>query len=92
MNWRCTLPESTLPDTGTDAPASVQTIYCPYADRDIPISESTAEHIIPLALGGLNTFTLPVSANFNSQVGSEIDGALANDFLVMCRRDKHGAR
>jgi len=92
VNWPCTLPESTLPDSGTDAPASVRTIYCPYADRDIPIRESTPEHIIPLALGGLNTFTLPVSANFNSQVGSEIDGALANDFLVMCRRDKHGAR
>ena len=92
VNWRCTLPESTLRDPGTDAPASVQTIYCPYTDRDIPISESTPEHIIPLALGGLNTFTLPVSANFNSQVGSEIDGALANDFLVKGQRDKHGAR
>jgi len=92
VSWRCTLPESTLPNSGTDAPASVQTIYCPYTDRDIPISESTPEHIIPLALGGLNTFTLPVSANFNSQVGSEIDGALANDFLVKCQRDKHGAR
>lgn len=86
------MPESTLPDSGADAPASAQTIYCPYADSDIPISESTPEHIIPLALGGLNTFTLPVSASLNSRLGSEIDGALANDFLVMCQRDKHGVK
>jgi hypothetical protein len=81
------LPESTLPE-----PGSVQTIYCPYADRDIPISESTPEHIIPLALGGSNTFTLPVSAKLNSQMGSEIESTLANDFLVMCQRDEHQAR
>lgn len=92
VNSRCALPESTPPDSETVAPASHQTIYCPYTDRDIPIGESTPEHIIPLALGGLNTFTLPVSANFNSQVGSKIDGALANDFLIKCQRDEHGAR
>lgn len=73
-----------------DAPAS--TIYCPYTDRDIPFSESSPEHIIPLALGGMNGFTIPVSKDFNSRVGSEIDGALANDFLVKSKRDKHGVR
>lgn len=70
----------------------VSTIYCPYADRDIPISESSPEHIIPLALGGMNGFTIPVSKDFNSNVGSEIDGALANDFLVRSKRDKHGVK
>jgi hypothetical protein len=69
-----------------------QTIYCPYIDRDIPLSESSPEHIIPLALGGLNGFTLPVSAIFNSKVGSEIDGALANDFLIISQRDEHGVK
>jgi hypothetical protein len=72
------------------APAS--TIYCPYTDRDIPLSETSPEHIIPLALGGMNSFTIPVSKEFNSRVGSEIDGALANDFLVMSKRDKHGVK
>lgn len=81
-----------MPDSGAHALASADTIYCPYADTDIPISESTPEHIVPLALGGLNSFTLPVSATLNSRLGSEIDGRLANDFLVMCDRDEHGVR
>jgi hypothetical protein len=72
--------------------APVSTIYCPYTDRDIPLSETSPEHIIPLALGGMNGFTIPVSRDFNSRVGSEIDGALANDFLVMSKRDKHGVK
>jgi hypothetical protein len=87
------MPKDPMPnfEVGTnDIPAS--TIYCPYADRDIPISESNTEHIIPLALGGMNGFTIPVSKDFNSRVGSEIDGALANDFLVMSKRDKHGTK
>lgn len=71
---------------------TAETTYCPYADRDIPISESNPEHIIPLALGGMSGFTIPISKDFNSNVGSEIDGALANDFLVMSKRDKHGAK
>lgn len=71
---------------------SAPTIYCPYVDRDIPVDDSNPEHIIPLSLGGLNSFTLPVSKDFNSRVGSEIDGALANDFLVMAERDKHGVK
>lgn len=65
----------------SDTSASAQTIYCPYTDQDIAVGDSSPEHIIPLALGGLNSFTLPVSATFNSKVGSEIDGTLANDFV-----------
>jgi hypothetical protein len=37
-------------------------------------------------------FMLPVSASSNSSVGSEIDGALANDFLVKLKRDEHGVK
>jgi hypothetical protein len=83
-------PEANLEAGANDAPAS--TIYCPYTDRDMPLSETTPEHIIPLALGGMNGFTIPVSKDFNSRVGSEIDGTLANDFLVKSKRDKHGVR
>jgi len=87
------LPDSSEVTSGADADsASAPTIYCPYTNRDIPISESNSEHIIPLALGGLNTFTLPVSKDFNSHIGSVIDGALANDFLVMAKRDKHAVK
>jgi hypothetical protein len=93
INSQNTLPNdaaASLEAGANDAPAS--TIYCPYIDRDIPLKESTPEHIFPLALGGMNGFTIPVSKEFNSRVGSAIDGALANDFLVMSRRDKHGAK
>jgi hypothetical protein len=83
-------PESNLEAGANDAQAS--TIYCPYTDRDIPFKESTPEHIIPLALGGMNGFTIPVSKDFNSWVGSTIDGALANDFLVKSKRYKYGVK
>jgi hypothetical protein len=86
------LPDSVPPTSGADAATSAPTIYCPYADKEIPLGDSNPEHIIPLAVGGLNSFTLPVSKDFNSRIGSEIDGALANDFLVMSQRDKHGVR
>jgi hypothetical protein len=88
-SWRLSLPDSVPPSSGADAATSAPTIYCPYANKDIPLGESNPEHIIPLSLGGLNGFTLPVSKDFNSRIGSEIDGALANDFLVMAKRDKH---
>ena len=83
------MPEGGTSDSGADATASAQTIYCPYTDRDIPLSERDPEHIFPLALGGLNALTIPVSKEFNSRIGSKIDGTLANDFLVMSKRDKH---
>lgn len=59
---------------------------------DIDCSISNNEHIFPLALGGVNGFCLPVSREFNSRVGSSIDGALANDFLVSFRRRQFDAR
>jgi hypothetical protein len=83
-------PKPSLEADANDASAS--TVYCPYTDRDILLTESSPEHIIPLALGGMNGFTIAVSKDFNSRVGSEIDGALANDFLVKSKRDKHGAK
>jgi hypothetical protein len=83
-------PKPSLEADANDA--SALTVYCPYTDRDILLTESSPEHIIPLALGGMNGFTIAVSKDFNSRVGSEIDGALANDFLVKSKRDKHGAK
>jgi hypothetical protein len=83
-------PAANLEARANDAPVS--TIYCPYIDRDIPLKESTPEHIFPLALGGMNGFTIPVSKDFNSRVGSAIDGALANDFLVMSKRESMGPK
>ena len=67
-------------------------IYCPYTDREIPKVRSNPEHIIPLSLGGTNELTIDVDRESNSQLGHELDGALANDFLVALRRSEYGAR
>lgn len=67
-------------------------IYCPYADRDIPEKQSNFEHIIPLSLGGTNELMIDVDKSLNSRLGSELDGALANEFLVALRRSEFDAR
>ena len=66
--------------------------YCPYTDLELPSDQCSSEHIVPLSLGGTNGFEIPVSAAFNSEIGSEIDGALANDFLSLSKRNKHDIR
>lgn len=71
---------------------SMSNIYCPYTDRYLPKEKSSSEHIIPLALGGANGFELPVDAEFNKSVGSQIDGKLSNDFFMTLRRIRAGAR
>lgn len=65
-------------------------IYCIYTDTEIDRSKSNPEHIIPLALGGSNKFTILVDALKNSELGSMIDGKLANDFLMTLIRSKKG--
>ena len=67
-------------------------VYCPYTDADIPKAESSSEHIIPLSLGGVNGFEVPASREFNSDVGSTIEGKLANDFLWQAPRMEFNAR
>lgn len=67
-------------------------IYCPYTDREIPEADTSPEHIIPLALGGCDKLTIPVDSGFNANLGSELDGALANDFIVAFRRTEYDAR
>ena len=67
-------------------------IYCPYTDRELPESQTSREHIIPLSLGGVDGFEIPVDAAFNSMVGTDLDGALANDFFIALRRTEYDAR
>ena len=67
-------------------------VYCPYINREIPESGTTPEHIIPLSLGGVSGFTIPVDATVNSKVGADIDGALAKEFLIAVRRREYDAR
>ena len=66
--------------------------YCPYTDQDLHYEKTSSEHIIPLALGGSNGFELRVDASFNTKLGSELDGQLANEFLIAMRRTKYDAR
>ena len=88
----CFLPfgVSTI-DNGTPK-KDLKLIYCPYTDRSIPEAQSSPEHIIPLSLGGVNGLEIPVDSAFNSAVGSELDGALANEFLFALKRTKFDAR
>ena len=67
-------------------------VYCPYTNKDLPESKTNHEHIIPLSLGGINGFEIPVCKFFNSDVGSKIDGAIANDFLVKMKRNELDVR
>lgn len=67
-------------------------IYCPYTNTEIYTNSSSIEHIIPLSLGGSNGFTIPVSKEYNCKAGSEIDGDMANDFLILLRRSDFDAR
>ena len=67
-------------------------IYCPYTDREVATSKSSSEHIVPLALGGVNGFEVRVDRDFNLQVGSELDGKLANEFLWALQRTEFDAR
>ena len=63
-------------------------MYCIYTDAEVPDSAGNYDHIIPLSLGGSDSFCVWSDRNFNSKVGSSIDGALANDALiVLARRD-----
>jgi hypothetical protein len=67
-------------------------VYCPYTDQFIDESQTAEEHIIPLSLGGNSQFTLPVEKQRNSELGSKIDGRLADDFFILRQRIRFDAR
>lgn len=66
--------------------------YCPYTDQDWPDAETNPEHIFPLSLGGVNGFEIAVHKDTNSVIGSAIDAAMAEDFLVKTKRDRFDVR
>ena len=66
--------------------------YCPYTDCELPESDMSREHIIPLSLGGVNGFEIAVDSALNSEVGTELDGALSKDFFFKLRRTEYDAR
>ncbi|QEO76767.1 MULTISPECIES: HNH endonuclease [Pseudomonas] len=66
------------------------TDYCIYLDG--PSTDLSKEHIIPMSLGGLDSFCIQADRKFNNEVGSKVDGAVANDFLMLFNRDKANAK
>lgn len=63
--------------------------YCIYTDKET--LDPSPEHILPLSLGGHDQFVIDVDRKFNNDIGSKVDGKLANDFLVLFARDKANA-
>lgn len=63
--------------------------YCVYTDKET--LEPSPEHILPLSLGGHDDFVIDVDRKFNNDIGSRVDGKLANDFIVLFERDRAGA-
>jgi hypothetical protein len=66
--------------------------YCIYTDKDIANEAGNPDHVIPLSLGGANGFRVFSDKHFNSTVGSNVDGAIANDPLVEFARRNADAR
>ena len=67
-------------------------MYCIYTDAEVDEANGNLDHIIPLSLGGKNGFCVWSDANFNSVIGSKVDGAVANDSLIMLARRDADAR
>ncbi|MCG9750664.1 HNH endonuclease [Vibrio brasiliensis] len=51
-------------------------------------ADISREHIIPLSLGGMDGFEIPVGKEINKKVGSKIDGKVSNDpFIALDRKN-----
>ena len=57
-------------------------MYCIYSNRHVSNKCGTYDHIFPLSLGGKNQFQIWSDKQCNSQIGSQVDGALVSDPLV----------
>ena len=66
--------------------------YCIYTDQEVDQSRGNFDHIVPLSLGGANGFCVFAQRDFNSHIGSKVDGAIANDPLIELARRKADAR
>lgn len=66
--------------------------YCIYTDTEVPTERGNLDHVIPMSLGGSDSFTVWASKAFNSEMGSKIDGKVANDPFVMLARRNSDAR
>lgn len=62
-------------------------MYCTYCgldyDKDV---KQTEEHIVPFALEGSNSFTIPVCHSCNRNLGSEVDAPFLDFFPIRSKR------
>ncbi len=62
-------------------------MYCAYCGvdykEDVP---QTDEHIVPFALGGSNSFTIPACHGCNSNLGSDVDAPFLDFFPIRSKR------
>ena len=61
-------------------------VFCPYLGKEIPSDDASVEHVIPRSLGGNNKFAILVDRVANSELGSSVDGAVANDPFMGMKR------
>ncbi len=66
--------------------------FCIYEGRSFPLDDFNEEHIIPLALGGVNSFVIRASKGFNSTVGADLEGKLATELSMWQRRNEFDVR
>jgi hypothetical protein len=67
-------------------------MYCIYTDTEVAEVDGNYDHIIPLSLGGDDGFCVWSDRQFNSKIGSKVDGTLTNDSLIMLARRDADAR
>jgi hypothetical protein len=63
-------------------------LYCIYSNSFFLKEDMNEDHIIPLSLGGHNDFIVDSKISFNSEFSSDVEGRLANDFLIGMNRNK----
>ena len=65
-------------------------MYCIYSGKEYDKLDMNIEHIIPISLGGCNQFTIYVSKQENSVLGSQIDGLLTRQLDISMERARRG--
>ncbi|HAR44091.1 MAG TPA: hypothetical protein DCS07_15905 [Bdellovibrionales bacterium] len=60
--------------------------YCIY--KDAQSNDLSLEHVLPLSLGGHDSFSISADRSLNNGVASKVDSAISNDFTILFdRRD-----
>lgn len=58
-------------------------MYCIYTDQEVAEADGNLDHVVPLSLGGKNGFVVWSDWKTNSDLGSQVDGKLGRDPLLV---------